>query len=578
MASRRGEYMMLRRSALLAFVLLSACRASNEHQTTAEGNHLEQSASVQKATNVSNALAVDVDVDDIRMPEMAAFDDAQQATESVNKEEREERRIPSSFEDEDEQESIEPNGAAYSTTRNFASAAAVDVGMLIIDPEEQPAVAEESNSADDDVHVAGTTIIDEDVDIALEVVAALNSAIHDVALEAEAVEAPVHSDGDINANAFGFEARPDPSRREGFSSALENEQLVPSPPTGGVEGTSANNGRVRTEEGQEQRTKEEALKTQGDWEEEEEEGGARDMEMQHRIGAHAMNSADEERTRGTFVGNMEAKDGEDNGARGDEGNTNPEFQSTAPTTCDRSGDCDTGVMSSLGGGKESGGATAVDAAEIGTADAEPPSLSSMSSSSGQTETDVLDPRNASDAIGTSIDTDTSFASDSRAGVGTIDIDHHPMSTDTQNNSDALRETHLVTDGQSLKGGASGMPVDVDLTPAAREDRDKELSEAFEGSASAVGSSTTGTERIEQERMGTVSGNFVADDIQVERVQGSGELDSSRNSSDGRAGGGEDGASTERSSPEELAQRLRDMEAELLRKLVAEEDAKSLLDM
>ncbi|CAN0279666.1 unnamed protein product [Pylaiella littoralis] len=47
-----------------------------------------------------------------------------------------------------------------------------------------------------------------------------------------------------------------------------------------------------------------------------------------------------------------------------------------------------------------------------------------------------------------------------------------------------------------------------------------------------------------------------------------------------SGGGGRGGGTEfpRGSPEELAQRVRDMEAELVRKLLAEEDAKSLLDI
>ena len=46
----------------------------------------------------------------------------------------------------------------------------------------------------------------------------------------------------------------------------------------------------------------------------------------------------------------------------------------------------------------------------------------------------------------------------------------------------------------------------------------------------------------------------------------------------RDGGASGGAEFPRGSPEELAQRVRDMEAELVRKLLAEEDAKSLLDM
>lgn len=67
-------------------------------------------------------------------------------------------------------------------------------------------------------------------------------------------------------------------------------------------------------------------------------------------------------------------------------------------------------------------------------------------------------------------------------------------------------------------------------------------------------------------------------------------DAGQGESGGAGGGGEGGrrdddassgvAGTDftRGSPEELAQRVRDMEAELLRKLQAEEDAKSLLDM
>ncbi|CAM9295342.1 unnamed protein product [Scytosiphon promiscuus] len=44
------------------------------------------------------------------------------------------------------------------------------------------------------------------------------------------------------------------------------------------------------------------------------------------------------------------------------------------------------------------------------------------------------------------------------------------------------------------------------------------------------------------------------------------------------GGADGGTDFSRGSPEELAQRVRDMEAELVRKLLAEEDAKSLLDI
>lgn len=144
------------------------------------------------------------------------------------------------------------------------------------------------------------------------------------------------------------------------------------------------------------------------------------------------------------------------------------------------------------------------------------------------------------------------------------------------------------DGGDSSDGGSGVVDDeatVDRAPEGSKtgslpggvEEDTETAPSNRSSSGGGGSSTRSSGRNEaggHERHGGDVG-------QGDRGEpgGGGQGANRRDKGGGRRDdGASGGAEFPRSSPEELAQRVRDMEAELVRKLLAEEDAKSLLDM